>query len=52
MATTFSYKEERLLSEMIWTPVETNREPDIMLCDRAKRVAADIEQMQKKYGLE
>ena len=63
MAATFSYKEEKLLSEMIWTaiangnravgkPFEPNREQYIMLCDMANRVDADIEQMQKNYGLE
>lgn len=63
MAAAFSYKEEKLLSEMIWTaiangnravgkPFEPNREQYIMLCDMANRVDADIEQMQKNYGLE
>ena len=63
MAATFSYKEEKLLSEMIWTAIangnravgkafEPNREQYIMLCDMANRVDADIEQMQKNYGLE
>ena len=62
MATTFSYKEEKLLSEMIWTAIangnravgkafEPNREQYIMLCDMANRVDADIAKMQKDYGL-
>lgn len=63
MAATFSYTEEKMLSEMIWTaiangnraegkPFEPNREQYIMLCDMADRVDADIERMQKYYGLE
>ena len=63
MATTFSYEEEKMLSEMLWIAIangnravgkafEPNREQDIMLCDMANRVDADIKQMQKMYGLE
>lgn len=62
MATTFSYKEEKMLSEMLWlaiangnravgTAFEPNREQYIMLCDMANRVDADIAKMQKDYGL-
>ena len=63
MAATFSYREEKMLSEMIWIaiangnravgkPFEPDREQYIMLCDMANRVDADIERMQKDYGLE
>lgn len=63
MAATFSYQEEKMLSEMIWIAIangnratgkafEPNREQYIMLCDMAKRVDASIENMQKMYGLE
>lgn len=63
MAVTFSYKEEKMLSEMLWIAIangnraegkafEPNREQYIMLCDMANRVDADIKQMQKMYGLE
>ena len=63
MSATFSYKEKKMLSEMIWmaiangnravgTAFEPNREQYIMLCDMAKKVDTDIKQMQKMYGLE
>lgn len=63
MATTFSYREEKLLSEMIWTAIyngnhegckafDPTPEQYKMLCDMANRVDANIEQMQKNYGLE
>lgn len=63
MATTFSYKEEKMLSEILWLGIkngnraegiafEPNREQYIMLCDMVNRIDANIEQMQKMYGLE
>lgn len=62
MATTFSYEEEKMLSEMIWIAIANgNRvEPKAfdptpeqyrMLCGMANRIDADIETMQKNYGL-
>jgi hypothetical protein len=63
MAATFSYKEEKMLSEMLWMAItngnravgkafEPNREQYIMLCDMANRVDEDIKNMQKMYGLD
>lgn len=63
MSTTFSYQEEKMLSEMLWIAIangnravgkafEPNREQYIMLCNMASRVDADIKKMQKDYGLE
>lgn len=63
MATTFSYIEEKLLSEMIWIaiqngnsatgkPFDPTPEQYNMLCDMANRLDANIEQMKKAYGLE
>ena len=63
MATTFSYKEEKMLSEMIWIaiangnravgkPFDPTPEQYEMLCDMADRIGANIERMQKDYGLE
>ena len=53
----------KVLSEMLWMAIangnravgkafEPNREQYIMLCDMVNRVYADIERMQKDYGLE
>ncbi len=61
MAATFSHKEEKMLSEMIWTAIangnravgkafEPNREQYIMLCEMASRVDASIKHHEELYG--
>lgn len=62
MATTLSYEEEKMLSEMIWiaiangnrvvpTAFDPTPEQYRMLCGIANRIDADIKNMQKNYGL-
>ncbi len=63
MAATFSYREEKMLSEILWMAIangnravgkafEPNREQYIMLCEMANRVDADIKEQKKRYGLD
>ena len=60
---TFSYNEEKLLSEILWvaivngnsaTPKAFDPTPDQyqMICEMVNRLDANIKQMQKDYGLD
>ena len=58
----FSYKEEKLISEILWVAIENGNRAEgkpfdptpeqyRMICDMVNRVDAHIKQMQKDYGL-
>lgn len=58
----FSYKEEKLISEILWVAIENGNRAEgkpfdptpeqyRMICDMVNRVDTHIKQMQKDYGL-
>lgn len=59
----FSYKEEKLISEILWVAIENGNRAEgkpfdptpeqyRMICDMVNRVDTHIKQMQKDYGLD
>ena len=63
MAATFSHREEKLLSEMLWMAIRNGNRAETeafdptpeqyrMICGMANRVDASIEQFEKLYGAE